>query len=498
MPPVASAVAEGRPADSPAHLHHQFLAQAALANRNMHRLMELIRRMDACDGHLDYACPTLPHYLELVCGVSRIAARQRVRVARALGSLPLIDREFAAGRLSYAKVRSLVRIATPENEREWVAKALKLPSEDLERVVARAKPGEAPSRRLLMAALNGGATRMLVDLPAEEMEIISLAIDEVRRQAGAKLSSAEALTYLCADWLGGVAGNVKTAERFEVIVHVGEDGKSWVDAEGGPAPLKPEVIERLLCDCTIRLQRESKDGTVVVSRAQRTVSEVTRRAVAARDGRRCRVPGCRRRGWLDVHHLEWISHGGRHLVSNLILLCRWHHVQHHDGKLLIAVNAKGEITFKAKAGWVLGDDGELTADIAWWRDRAASEGATEEEVAEALAILDGDLMTAYVDTQQDDRGWVFGPGTGWEVREDRVAYGERSRGIAMGTGAAKRSRGIALRTGMAKRSRGIAFNGKSLQPSLQVSRAYARRGALGQWRRISVESAGNVQTLGAT
>src|SRR4029453_4353474 len=83
MPPVDSAVAEVSPAaaegpapDSPAKLHHQFLAQPALANRNPHCLMDLIRRMDACDGHVEYACPTLAHYLELVCGVSRIAARR--------------------------------------------------------------------------------------------------------------------------------------------------------------------------------------------------------------------------------------------------------------------------------------------------------------------------------------------------------------------------------------------------------------------------------------
>jgi len=224
---------------SAAVLHREFLAQTALTNWSMHRLTVLIRRMEACEGHVEYGCPTLAHYLELVCGVSRIAARQRIRVARALGELPLIDREFKAGRLSYAKVRSLVRIATPETEREWVAKAKKLTAEDLERVVARARPGDAPSRRLLMAALNQSTTRMLVDLPAEEMELISLALDEVRRQAGAKLSSAEALTYLCADWLGGEAKDVKTAERFQVIVHVGEDGKSWVDTEGGPAPSSP-------------------------------------------------------------------------------------------------------------------------------------------------------------------------------------------------------------------------------------------------------------------
>ena len=44
------------------------------------------------------------------------AAREHVRVARALRDLPVIRAEFGAGRLSYAKVRALTRIATAENE----------------------------------------------------------------------------------------------------------------------------------------------------------------------------------------------------------------------------------------------------------------------------------------------------------------------------------------------------------------------------------------------
>ena len=39
------------------------------------------------------------------------------RVARALRDLPVIRGEFAAARLSYAKVRALTRIATPDTDR---------------------------------------------------------------------------------------------------------------------------------------------------------------------------------------------------------------------------------------------------------------------------------------------------------------------------------------------------------------------------------------------
>ena len=43
-------------------------------------------------------------------------AREHVRVARALGGLPLIDAALAAGRLSYSKVRALTRVATAATE----------------------------------------------------------------------------------------------------------------------------------------------------------------------------------------------------------------------------------------------------------------------------------------------------------------------------------------------------------------------------------------------
>jgi len=45
-------------------------------------------------------------------------AREKVRVARALGKLPVIDQALKDGKLSYAKARALTRIAKPETEGE--------------------------------------------------------------------------------------------------------------------------------------------------------------------------------------------------------------------------------------------------------------------------------------------------------------------------------------------------------------------------------------------
>ena len=50
------------------------------------------------------------HRLSWKCQLSSGTAREHVRVARALRDLPVIRGEFAAARLSHAKVRALTRI----------------------------------------------------------------------------------------------------------------------------------------------------------------------------------------------------------------------------------------------------------------------------------------------------------------------------------------------------------------------------------------------------
>ncbi|MGH7311226.1 MAG: DUF222 domain-containing protein, partial [Candidatus Rokuibacteriota bacterium] len=54
-------------------------------------------------------------------GLDLGAARERVRTARALGTLPLLAQALARGELSYAKVRALTRVATPETEERLLA-----------------------------------------------------------------------------------------------------------------------------------------------------------------------------------------------------------------------------------------------------------------------------------------------------------------------------------------------------------------------------------------
>ena len=50
------------------------------------------------------------------------AARERVRVARSLGTLPVLSEALGRGHVSYAKVRALTRVATPETQSRLLAR----------------------------------------------------------------------------------------------------------------------------------------------------------------------------------------------------------------------------------------------------------------------------------------------------------------------------------------------------------------------------------------
>src|SRR5207245_9168817 len=72
------------------------------------RLLDLIREFDDRGGWGN-GFRSCAHWLTWRIGLDQGAARERVRVARALGSLPRLARALARGELSYSKVRALTR-----------------------------------------------------------------------------------------------------------------------------------------------------------------------------------------------------------------------------------------------------------------------------------------------------------------------------------------------------------------------------------------------------
>jgi Domain of unknown function (DUF222) len=112
------------------------------------RFLVLLGDFDERRGWASWDMSSCAAWLSWKCQMSSGTAREHVRVARALRDLPVIRAEFAVGRLSYAKVRALTRIATPDTEAGLAEIAGPMTGNQLERFAcAHRQVSKAMTRR---------------------------------------------------------------------------------------------------------------------------------------------------------------------------------------------------------------------------------------------------------------------------------------------------------------------------------------------------------------
>jgi hypothetical protein len=83
------------------------------------QLYRFVKLIAACDQRRLWAsqgAKSCASWLSWVCGLSVHAGREKIRVGHALNALPKISAAYAAGQLSYSKVRAMTRVAIPDNE----------------------------------------------------------------------------------------------------------------------------------------------------------------------------------------------------------------------------------------------------------------------------------------------------------------------------------------------------------------------------------------------
>src|SRR5690349_7682730 len=83
-------------------------------------------------------------YMERVLGYSPHSAMERLRVARSLESLPMLEAELALGTLRFSAIRELTRVATSATEEAWRDRALGKNVRQIEELVAGHAQGDRP------------------------------------------------------------------------------------------------------------------------------------------------------------------------------------------------------------------------------------------------------------------------------------------------------------------------------------------------------------------
>ena len=306
-------------------------------------LLDLIRDFDA-GGGWGNGFRSCAQWLSWRVGLDPGAARERVRVARALGALPRLAEALARGELSYAKVRALTRVATPDTEERLLAVGRAGTAEHVERIVRGWRRVDRKAEAMESAKRHAGRALHLYQdedgmvvvrgrLEPEVGAVLRQALDAAREalyqrarrsdDAGAGMInknvpagtfpadvSAEPPTMAQqqADALGLLAESAlhhgiepgAPGERYQVVVHVDAPALTDPDAPGQSVlddgvHVSAETSRRLACDATRVVMRHDPDGQVTeVGARTRTIPPALRRALHYRDGA-CRFPGCGRR-----------------------------------------------------------------------------------------------------------------------------------------------------------------------------------------------------------
>jgi hypothetical protein len=306
-------------------------------------------------------------------GLDARTARERIRVAHALDGLPRVDAALAAGEINYTKARAIARVASGDDEEEWLEKAVSRSADQLERE-CRETPlrpqgeDEGRDRWIVSRTRPDGMVQTTIVLPPEESALFFKSLDaaitlahspkESRGSDGPepdgsdgpeRFGRADALVAVSNHFLASQPSPASSPGRYEVQVRVDSallESRPPVCELIDGTPLEPETARRLSCDAAkVEYRADSADYPMDVDRRTRTVPAALKRALILRDDGRCRFPGCDAHLFVESHHLVHWADGGPTHLANLILLCSRHHTWTHEGGGEVTVDEDGAAVF---------------------------------------------------------------------------------------------------------------------------------------------------------
>jgi hypothetical protein len=321
----------------------------------------MVRRVQRRGDHLVNGNMTAASWISQTCGMSVTSAADRLCVGTQLESLPRVAEALSSGEIGYqsASVLSHLRDKLGDkrdlfNEEEMLELARKHSVAALRYLCNYAWHVADPDGFFKEAEENYLRRRLHISLMSDGMHAIDGVLDP---QCGAALKTAlDALAKRMGpedertgsqrmhDAMGKLVHHAmdegKLPRRNGVKPHISltttieglknELGAPPADLELS-LPISTRTLERIACDCTISRVLLADSMVIDVGRATRVNSAPRRRALRVRD-KGCRFPGCDRAvNWSTPHHIVAWSRGGPSDLSNLVLLCYYHHRLVHEG-----------------------------------------------------------------------------------------------------------------------------------------------------------------------
>ena len=333
LPGVSSADLEQLPIE---RLEAELCTLAAQNASAMCRWLVMVAEFDRRDAAMQWwGVLSTSHWLAWRCAIDARTARDHVRVARAIVGLPKTMAAFAAGELSYSKVRAITRVARISTEGVWLQKARDATTAQLEDAVRAYRRAIDPTKESEVGSPEpdgvpgdcrtrhgeDGRTQIVFDLPADEAaealakldrradEVFHEQADSGSAEPALRLSHGERRARAFVELMSETfpqSPSDPDDDRYLTVIHAKATDlgvHAWM--EGGP-PVTAERLAELLCDQPLSLLVEDDHGNpLYLGRITKQLNRRQRRALRYRDGNCCRVPGCSRTKRLNGHHVAW-------------------------------------------------------------------------------------------------------------------------------------------------------------------------------------------------
>jgi hypothetical protein len=324
--------------------------------------------------HLADGSATVVTWIGRLCGMSASSAADRLCVGTQLESLPKLADALRSGEIGYQSASLLCHLRDQLGEKrelfdedEMLDLARKHSVGSLRYLCRYARHVADPDGFFNDAEADFSRRRLHISLMSDGMHAIDGVLDPA---GGAALRTAlDSLakrlgpdddrnhSQRMADSLVEMAhhamdqGTLPRRNRVKPHVSLTTTLEGLKNELGAPPadlelslPISTRTLERLACDSTISRVLLADSQVIDVGKATRIVSAPTGRALRVRDCG-CRWPGCDRPvSWSTPHHIVAWSRGGPTKLSNLVLLCYYHHRLVHEGGWQVVMTGR-EIRF---------------------------------------------------------------------------------------------------------------------------------------------------------
>ena len=210
-----------------------------------------------------FGCSGSAHYGTLVLGLSTQKARTLRWVANKLEALPLLSRAGEQGKVSWSKLREVVRKATAETEKFWLELCRLKTYRDIERLVRCTPEGAIPGDLPGDADREPAVTEVRLHLGLTAGAVVERGLQFYSLQHGRPVPLSEAVEMLFSQLLrkGEVSGLSSAPEELEDLVKSQKEArKDLLAAHLGRQPLVQEARELAKAMGVTTTDEDSCDG----------------------------------------------------------------------------------------------------------------------------------------------------------------------------------------------------------------------------------------------